>query len=69
MNKQTDKKKNRMNIHQLIINEGVRCSRMLRNCRDGKITLSAPQVLSNESLLRLAMEYSEYNPFRTPEKN
>ena len=44
--------------------EMVKTFRLLRSCRDGKVELDKCQVAACEALLRLAMEYSEHNPFR-----
>jgi len=65
MNKPEQTEKKISNIHQLIRNEMVKTFRMIRNCRNGKITLTANQILAGEALLRCAMEYSTHNPFRT----
>jgi hypothetical protein len=60
-----ESQKKTSNIHSLIRNERVKTFRMVRDCRNGKITLTQQQLLASEVLLRCAMEYSPHNPFRS----
>jgi len=61
MTKSKDRKSNPIRLTRM---EMVKTFRLLRNCRDGKAELGKCQVDACEALLRLAMEYSEHNPFR-----
>jgi hypothetical protein len=65
MTNETKNRKDRTsNPIRLTRMEMVKTFRMIRNCRDGKIECSLQQLQAGEVLMRLAMEYSEHNPFR-----
>ena len=64
MKQEQQTQKRESNIHSLIRNERTKTFRMVRDCRNGKITLTQQQLLACEVLLRCAMEYSQNNPFR-----
>ena len=50
---------NRTCIIKLIADKRTKSFRRMRNCAEGKIELSLSQIQANESLLRLAMLFSE----------